>query len=184
MRPPATISRRDVIRLMVDLLFIEDHDVLTNPGIIRTIYDPTAGTGGMLSVAEEKLSHEGRDVKVRLFGQELNPESYAICKADMLIKGQDVSNIAFGNTLSEDGHADVGTIQRSSSTSIRARSSSNRAFASPTGLSHPLVVLAIGANAACLSAKFEASRDRPPRSCRPELGERLPHLATGVRSSR
>ena len=96
---------RDVIRLMVDLLFIEDDDVLTKPGIIRTIYDPTAGTGGMLSVAEEKLTHEGRDVKVRLFGQELNPESYAICKADMLIKGQDVSNIAFGNTLSEDGHA-------------------------------------------------------------------------------
>ncbi|HYG26601.1 MAG TPA: class I SAM-dependent DNA methyltransferase, partial [Caulobacteraceae bacterium] len=95
---------RDVIRLLVDLLFIEDDEALTKPGIVRTIYDPTAGTGGMLSVAEEYLTTGGHDVKVRLFGQELNPESYAICKADMLIKGQDVTNIAFGNTLSEDGH--------------------------------------------------------------------------------
>ncbi len=95
---------RDVIRLMVDLLFIEDDDALRKPGIVRTIYDPTAGTGGMLSVAEEHLAANGLDVKLTMFGQELNPESYAICKADMLIKGQDVSNIAFGNTLSEDGH--------------------------------------------------------------------------------
>ncbi|MDP1874822.1 class I SAM-dependent DNA methyltransferase [Phenylobacterium sp.] len=95
---------RDVIRLMVDLLFVEDDDALTKPGIVRSIYDPTAGTGGMLSVAEEYLTSGGHQAAVRLFGQELNPESYAICKADMLIKGQDVSNIAFGNTLSEDGH--------------------------------------------------------------------------------
>ena len=95
---------RDVIRLMVDLLFIEDDDALTMPGIVRSIYDPTAGTGGMLSVAEEYLTTGGHQAAVRLFGQELNPESYAICKADMLIKGQDVSNIAFGNTLSDDGH--------------------------------------------------------------------------------
>ncbi len=95
---------RDVIRLMVDLLFIEDGDSLTKPGIIRTIYDPTAGTGGMLSVAEEHLQGMSPGVRLAMFGQELNPESYAICKADMLIKGQDVSNIAFGNTLSEDGH--------------------------------------------------------------------------------
>ncbi len=95
---------RDVIRLMVDLLFIEDDDALSKPGIVRTIYDPTAGTGGMLSVAEEHLKAGTRNVQLTMFGQELNPESYAICKADMLIKGQDVSNIAFGNTLSEDGH--------------------------------------------------------------------------------
>jgi len=93
-----------VIRLMVDLLFIEDDDALTMPGIVRSIYDPTAGTGGMLSVAEEYLTTGGHQAAVRLFGQELNPEAYAICKADMLIKGQDVSNIAFGNTLSDDGH--------------------------------------------------------------------------------
>jgi type I restriction enzyme M protein len=95
---------REVIRLMVNLLFIEDGDVLSKPGVVRTIYDPTAGTGGMLSVAEEHLSAMNSGAKLTMFGQELNPESYAICKADMLIKGQDVSNIAFGNTLSDDGH--------------------------------------------------------------------------------
>ena len=95
---------RDVIRLMVDLLFIEDDDALSKPGIVRTIYDPTAGTGGMLSAADEHLRAGGLDVQLTMSGQELNPESYAICKADMLIKGQDVSNITFGNTLSEDGH--------------------------------------------------------------------------------
>jgi type I restriction enzyme M protein len=94
---------REVIRLMVNLLFVEDDEALSKPGVIRTIYDPTAGTGGMLSVAEEHLTGQNPAAKVTLFGQELNPESYAICKADMLIKGQDVSNIAFGNTLSEDG---------------------------------------------------------------------------------
>jgi type I restriction enzyme M protein len=95
---------REVIRLMVNLLFVEDDEALSRPGVIRTIYDPTAGTGGMLSVAEEHLTAQNPAAKVTLYGQELNPESYAICKADMLIKGQDVSNIAFGNTLSEDGH--------------------------------------------------------------------------------
>jgi type I restriction enzyme M protein len=90
---------------MVDLLFIEDDDALSRPGVVRSIYDPTAGTGGMLSVAEEHLKAQAKDVQLTMSGQELNPESYAICKADMLIKGQDVSNIAFGNTLSEDGHS-------------------------------------------------------------------------------
>ena len=96
---------RDVIRLMVDLLFIEDDDALNKPGVVRSIYDPTAGTGGMLSEAQEYLKSGKLDVQLAMSGQELNPESYAICKADMLIKGQDVSKIAFGNTLSEDGHA-------------------------------------------------------------------------------
>ena len=95
---------RDVIRLMVDLLFIEDDEALSKAETIRQIYDPTAGTGGMLSVAEEHLKSVNPTAKLTMSGQELNPESYAICKADMLIKGQDVSNIAFGNTLSEDGH--------------------------------------------------------------------------------
>ena len=96
---------REVIRLMVNLLFIEDDDVLT-PGnaVVRTIYDPTAGTGGMLSVAGEYLREHNPDARLTMFGQELNDESYAICKADMLIKGQDVGNIVVGNTLSEDGH--------------------------------------------------------------------------------
>jgi type I restriction enzyme M protein len=96
---------REVIRLMVNLIFIEDDDILSNKGVVRTIYDPTAGTGGMLSVAGEYLAEHNPEARLTVFGQELNPESYAICKADMLIKGQDVTNIAIGNTLSEDGHA-------------------------------------------------------------------------------
>ncbi|MBF0185591.1 MAG: SAM-dependent DNA methyltransferase [Magnetococcales bacterium] len=95
---------REVIRLMVNLLFIEDDAVLATPGVVRTLYDPTAGTGGMLSIAGEYLEEHNPHARLTVFGQELNPESYAICKADMLIKGQDVSNIVFGNTLSEDGH--------------------------------------------------------------------------------
>ncbi len=94
---------RDAIRLMVNLLFIEDDDVLSRPGTVRTIYDPTAGTGGMLSVAGEYLAELNPQARLTMFGQELNPESYAICKADMVIKGQDISNIVFGNTLSADG---------------------------------------------------------------------------------
>jgi type I restriction enzyme M protein len=95
---------REVIRLMVNLLFIEDDEILAKPGVVRTIYDPTAGTGGMLSVAGEYLEEHNTDARLTMFGQELNPESYAICKADMLIKGQDVANIVFGNTFSDDGH--------------------------------------------------------------------------------
>jgi len=96
---------REVIRLMVNLLFIEDDDVLT-PGsaVVRTIYDPTAGTGGMLSIAGEYLLEHNPQARLTMFGQELNDESYAICKADMLIKGQPVENIIAGNTLSDDGH--------------------------------------------------------------------------------
>ncbi|MCY3002718.1 MAG: class I SAM-dependent DNA methyltransferase, partial [Planctomycetota bacterium] len=90
---------REVIRLMVSLIFIEDDDVLGKPGVVRTIYDPTAGTGGMLSVAGEYLHAHNPGARLSMFGQELNPESYAICKADMLIKGQDIGNIIFGNTL-------------------------------------------------------------------------------------
>ncbi len=94
---------REVIRLMVNLLFIEDDQALTKPGVVRSIYDPTAGTGGMLSVAGEHLASLNPDARLVMYGQELNPESYAICKADMLIKGQDIANIIFGNTLSADG---------------------------------------------------------------------------------
>lgn len=95
---------REVIKLMVSLLFVEDDDALSKPGVVRTIYDPTAGTGGMLSVAEEQLTALNPNARLTMFGQELNDESYAICKADMLIKGQDVANIMPGNTLSDDGH--------------------------------------------------------------------------------
>ncbi|TBA59661.1 type I restriction-modification system subunit M [Rhizobium ruizarguesonis] len=95
---------REVISLMVHLLFVEDDEVLSKPGVIRTIYDPTAGTGGMLSVADEYLVEHNPNARLVMHGQELNDESYAICKSDMLIKGQDVTKIAPGNTLSEDGH--------------------------------------------------------------------------------
>ena len=95
---------REVIRLMVNLIFVEDDEVLSKPGVVRTLYDPTAGTGGMLSVAGEYLAELNPQARLTVYGQELNPESHAICKADMLIKGQDVANIAFGNTLSDDGH--------------------------------------------------------------------------------
>jgi type I restriction enzyme M protein len=94
---------REVIRLMVNLLFVEDDDALAKPGVVRSLYDPTAGTGGMLSVAGEHLAGLNPDARLVMYGQELNPESYAICKADMLIKGQDIQNIVFGNTLSADG---------------------------------------------------------------------------------
>src|SRR3954467_3903391 len=94
---------REVIRLMVNLLFIEDDAALSKPGVVRSLYDPTAGTGGMLSVAGEHLAAHNPNARLVMFGQELNSESYAICKADMLIKGQDIANIIFGNTLSADG---------------------------------------------------------------------------------
>ncbi len=98
---------RDIVRLTTSLVFMEDDEALTRPGIIRTIYDPTAGTGGFLSAGMEYVHELNPAAVIRAFGQELNPESYAICKADMLIKGQDVSRIKLGNTLSNDQlHAD------------------------------------------------------------------------------
>ena len=95
---------REVIRLMVNLIFVEDDHVLSKPSVVRTIYDPTAGTGGMLSIAGEYLHEHNPQAHLTMSGQELNPESYAICKADMLIKGQDIKKIVQGNTLSDDGH--------------------------------------------------------------------------------
>lgn len=94
---------REVIGLMVDLLFAEDGELLKEPGVVRTMYDPACGTGGMLSVAEEHLARLNAAASLEVFGQELNPESYAICKADMLIKGQRSENIKLGNSFSRDG---------------------------------------------------------------------------------
>jgi type I restriction enzyme M protein len=93
---------RDIVHLTTSLVFMEDDDALTKPGIIRTVYDPTAGTGGFLSAGMEYVQSQNPRAVIRAFGQELNPESYAICKADMLIKGQEVSRIKLGNTLSHD----------------------------------------------------------------------------------
>jgi len=93
---------RDVVRLATTLVFAPDHEVLTGEGVIRTIYDPCCGTGGFLASGIEQV-HEWND-KARIvpYGQELNPESYAIAMADMLVKGYDPKNIKFGNTLSDD----------------------------------------------------------------------------------
>jgi type I restriction enzyme M protein len=96
---------REVIRLMVDLLFVEDNQALTGPGVIRTVYDPACGTGGMLSIAQEYLLELNANATLVAFGQELNPEAYAICRSDLLVKGQDASNIHYGNSFSDDGTA-------------------------------------------------------------------------------
>ena len=97
---------RDIVRLTTSLLFSTDDEVLTKPGIVRSLYDPTAGTGGFLTSGTEYIYEINPDATLVTFGQELNGESYAICKADMLIKGQKVENIKHGNTLSNDLLAD------------------------------------------------------------------------------
>ncbi|MGN6606011.1 MAG: type I restriction-modification system subunit M [Jatrophihabitans sp.] len=96
---------RDAIRLMVDLLFAPDDAALSVGHAVRTVYDPTAGTGGMLSVAEEHLAEQNPDARLTLYGQEINDQSYAICKSDLIGKGQDARNIQLGDTLREDKFA-------------------------------------------------------------------------------
>lgn len=95
-------SPREIIRLMVNILFLNDREILTKKGIVKTLYDVCAGTGGMLSVAQEYLNELNPDARLEVFGQELNAESYAICKSDMLIKGQNPANVALANSLSDD----------------------------------------------------------------------------------
>ena len=94
---------REVIKLMVNVLFNADNQSLTQAGIVKTLYDPACGTGGMLSIGEQRLKEFNPDARLEVFGQEINPESYAICKSDMLIKGQNPANIKFGNTFTIDG---------------------------------------------------------------------------------
>jgi type I restriction enzyme M protein len=96
---------REVIRLMVNLLLAEDDEALTTPEIVRTIFDPACGTGGMLSVAQDHLRDMNSKAHLEVFGQELNEETYAICRSDMMLKGQEASRITVGNSFSEDGHA-------------------------------------------------------------------------------
>jgi type I restriction enzyme M protein len=97
---------RDIVRLTTSLLFALDDEVLTKPSVVRSLYDPTAGTGGFLSSGSEYVNELNPSADIIPFGQELNPESYAICKADMMIKGQKVEHIKHGNTLSDDQLAD------------------------------------------------------------------------------
>ena len=94
---------REVIKLMVNLLFQEDQDALIQKGVIRKLYDPACGTGGMLSVAEQYLKELNPNAHLEVYGQELNSESFGICKSDMMIKGQNPKNIKYGNSFSEDG---------------------------------------------------------------------------------
>lgn len=89
---------------MLNLLFATDDEILSKPGVVRSVYDPTAGTGGMLSVADDYIRNLNPEASLTLFGQELNGESYAIAKADMVIKGQDIENMVWGDTLTNDGH--------------------------------------------------------------------------------
>ena len=95
---------REVIRLMVNLLFVDDDELLTRPGIVKTMLDPACGTGGMLSVSEEYLRKLNPQGRLHVYGQEVNAETYATCRADMLIKGQDASRIRFGNSFDNDQH--------------------------------------------------------------------------------
>lgn len=109
--PGEHFTPRDAIRLLVDLVFAGDDEALSVPGTIRSIYDPTVGTGGMLSIAEEHLIGSSEkpglnpQAQLRLYGQEVNDQSYAVCKSDLLIKGYDPSNIQLGDTLADDTFA-------------------------------------------------------------------------------
>lgn len=96
---------REVIRLMVNLLFLPDSDILTTKGIVKTLYDPASGTGGMLSVSEEYVRELNPDAQLTVFGQDYNDQAYAICGSDMMIKGQEIDNIRFGDSFTDDHFA-------------------------------------------------------------------------------
>ena len=93
---------REVIKLMVNLLLSPEQD-LRKSHVVKTIYDPACGTGGMLSVAEKYIRDLNRDANPHLFGQDWNDEAWAVCKSDMLIKGEDADNIVLGDTFTQDG---------------------------------------------------------------------------------
>ena len=93
---------REVIRLMVNLIFLPDADILTKKGIIKSLFDPACGTGGMLSVSDEYVHDLNRDAGLAVFGEDINEQAYAICGSDMLIKGQDPDNIALGDSFTAD----------------------------------------------------------------------------------
>ena len=93
---------REVIRLMVNLIFLPDSDILTTKGIVKTLFDPACGTGGMLSVSEEYVRELNPDARLEAFGQDYNAQAYAICGSDMMIKGQDIDHIQFGDSFTAD----------------------------------------------------------------------------------
>ena len=96
---------REVIRLMVNLIFSPDSDTLTTKGIVKTLFDPASGTGGMLSVSEEYVRELNPDARLEVFGQDYNAQAYAICGSDMMIKGQSLDNIRFGDSFTHDHFA-------------------------------------------------------------------------------
>jgi type I restriction enzyme M protein len=117
--PGEHFTPRDVVHLMVDLLIAGDEEGLRKKGVVLSVYDPCCGSGGMLTIAKEHITagerREGRALRapvnagadIHLFGQEVNPETFAICKSDLFMKsadGRDAENIAFGSTLSNDRH--------------------------------------------------------------------------------
>jgi type I restriction enzyme M protein len=107
--PGEHFTPREVIRLMVNLITTHDRQELRKGKVIRTVYDPCCGSGGMLTIAKERIREINPSADVHLFGQEVNPQTFAVCKSDLYIKsadGRDAENIAFGSTLSNDGHAD------------------------------------------------------------------------------
>ncbi|HEY8477151.1 MAG TPA: class I SAM-dependent DNA methyltransferase, partial [Chloroflexota bacterium] len=106
--PGEHFTPREVIRLMVNLLLAQDAEALSQNHIVRTVYDPCCGTGGMLTIAKERILEINPNADVHLFGQEVNPETFAVCKSDLYMKdpdGRDAENIMFGSTLSDDRHA-------------------------------------------------------------------------------
>jgi type I restriction enzyme M protein len=108
--PGEHFTPREVIRLMVNLLLAEDIEILSQNHVVRTVYDPCCGSGGMLTIAKERINEINPLAQVFLFGQEVNPETYAVATADLYIKsqdGRDADNIMFGSTLSKDQHADM-----------------------------------------------------------------------------
>ena len=103
--PGEHFTPREVIRLMVLLLLALDDEILSQSHIVRTVCDPCCGTGGMLTIAKERIAEINPKAEVHLFGQEVNPETFAVCKADLYMKsadGRDAENIKFGSTLSSD----------------------------------------------------------------------------------
>jgi type I restriction enzyme M protein len=107
--PGEHFTPREVIRLMVNLLLTRDREALKQNHIVRTVYDPCCGSGGMLTIAKDRIIEINPNADVHLFGQEVNPETFAVCKSDLYMKsldGRDAENIRFGSTLGNDQHAD------------------------------------------------------------------------------
>ena len=95
---------REVIRLMVNILFCEDDKALAGVKPVRTMYDPACGSGGMLTVSQDYLRELNPDAVLEVYGQEINAETWAVCRSDMMIKGQDPAHIVLGNSFTDDGH--------------------------------------------------------------------------------